>query len=119
MKCCICGKEIEGYGNSALPLVEGVCCDACNHHVVIPARIFLSPTGKGFRDFIMNENPKADVGAKVLILEMQGEADYFGKVGIIEHIDSIGQLHGTWGGCALIPTTDTYFVIDEGVNANG
>lgn len=42
MKCCICGKEIRGYGNNPYPVVkdEGkVCCDHCNQTVVIPARI--------------------------------------------------------------------------------
>ena len=32
-KCCICGKEIKGYGNNPWPVKkEGLCCD-------IPARI--------------------------------------------------------------------------------
>lgn len=38
---------------------------------------------------------------------MDGEPDYSGRVGIITHIDDAGQLHGTWGGCAVIPTIDT------------
>lgn len=37
--CCICGEEIEGYGNNAEPYKEGKCCDACNIKFVIPARI--------------------------------------------------------------------------------
>lgn len=42
MKCCICGKEINGYGNNPWPInndVEARCCDDCNWSVVIPARI--------------------------------------------------------------------------------
>lgn len=39
MKCCICGKEIEGYGNNAQPVADGQCCDECNMDKVIPARI--------------------------------------------------------------------------------
>ena len=42
MKCCICGKEIEGFGNNPWPInndVEAKCCDDCNWGVVIPARI--------------------------------------------------------------------------------
>ena len=35
-------------------------------------------------------------------------AAYAGKTGTVEHIDSIGQLHGTWGGLALIPGVDEY-----------
>lgn len=38
--CCICGKEIKGYGNNPWPVKkEGLCCDECNSEVVIPARI--------------------------------------------------------------------------------
>lgn len=39
-KCCICGKEFEGYGNNPWPLKEeGRCCDECNRFV-IEARIY-------------------------------------------------------------------------------
>jgi hypothetical protein len=54
----------------------------------------------------------AKVGDKVKIIYMAGEPQYSGKTGIITHIDDIGQLHGTWGGCALIPGEDQYQVID-------
>lgn len=39
----------------------------------------------------------AKVGDKIKIIDMYGEPHYQGKVGVIEFIDSIGQLHGTWG----------------------
>lgn len=50
MKCCICGKEIIGWGNNPRgALVEGLrighyaiedrCCDDCNKREVIPGRI--------------------------------------------------------------------------------
>ena len=41
MKCCVCGKEIKGYGNSPSPLNGSKCCDECNLYVVVPLRIFL------------------------------------------------------------------------------
>ena len=28
---------------------------------------------------------------------------YNGRSGAVEHIDAIGQIHGTWGGLAVIP----------------
>lgn len=34
MKCCICNKEIKGYGHNARPLFEGKCCDDCNLLVI-------------------------------------------------------------------------------------
>ena len=52
------------------------------------------------------------VGDKVRILDMKGEPQYDGKTGTVTHIDAIGQIHGTWGGCALIPGVDEYEVID-------
>ena len=52
------------------------------------------------------------VGQKIRIIKMEGEEGYDGKTGTIEMIDSLGQLHGTWGGLAIIPATDT-FVIEE------
>lgn len=48
------------------------------------------------------------VGDKIRIIEMDGEPQYSGRVGVVELIDDIGQLHGTWGGCALIPGVDQY-----------
>lgn len=44
-KCCICGKEIKGYGNNAAPIKSGVCCDECNSEKVIPARLALINKG--------------------------------------------------------------------------
>lgn len=42
MKCCICGKEIKGYGNSPFPIAGNKCCDECNTNIVLPARIFIN-----------------------------------------------------------------------------
>lgn len=36
--CSLCHKPYQGYGNNALPLNEGRCCDDCNRNFVIPAR---------------------------------------------------------------------------------
>lgn len=52
------------------------------------------------------------VGDKIRILDMKGEPQYDGKKGTVTHIDDAGQIHGTWGGCALIPGVDEYEVID-------
>lgn len=38
--CCICGKEIIGWGNNPAPVkTEGKCCDRCMATVVLPERI--------------------------------------------------------------------------------
>lgn len=46
MKCCICGKEIEGYGNNPAPIAGNQCCDECHQKVVIPYRVFLTTLDK-------------------------------------------------------------------------
>ena len=55
MKCCICGKEIEGWGNNPEGAVwkthdgkiempefneDDRCCDECNGAFVIPGRMY-------------------------------------------------------------------------------
>ena len=53
------------------------------------------------------------IGDKIKIIRMDGEPGYKDREGVVELIDAIGQLHGTWGGCALIPGIDEFEVIEE------
>ena len=43
------------------------------------------------------------VGKQLLIIHMDGEPQYSGKTGVVKSVDDMGQIHGTWGGCALSP----------------
>lgn len=36
-----------------------------------------------------------------------------GRSGVVEHIDAIGQLHGTWVGLAVIPGVDEFKVQED------
>lgn len=54
-----------------------------------------------------------EIGQKIRIISMEGEPQYSGKEGVISHIDSIGQLHGTWGGLAVQPERDIIEVIND------
>lgn len=56
---------------------------------------------------------KARVGDKIRIIHMDGEPRYTGKIGIIDKIDDMNQLHGSWGGCAVIPDVDLFEIIEE------
>ena len=57
---------------------------------------------------------KYEVGMIIFIIHIPNEdEDYFGKVGVIEHIDDLGQLHGSWGGLALIPNVDEFVVVGD------
>lgn len=58
------------------------------------------------------------IGKKIEILYMEGEPQYTGRKGIVTHIDSIGQLHGTWGGLAIIPGKDSFRVVVESESKN-
>ena len=51
----------------------------------------------------MNDNGGKDLHARL----------YNGRSGVVEHIDSIGQMHGTWRGLAVIPGVDDFEVIDQ------
>lgn len=38
-RCCICGKEFEGYGYNPYPVrKDGLCCRTCNYNVILPER---------------------------------------------------------------------------------
>ena len=56
---------------------------------------------------------KVKIGDKIRIVVMQGEPQYTGREGIIQYIDDAGQIHGSWGGCALIPDEDSWELIDN------
>ena len=52
---------------------------------------------------------KVEIGAIIKIIEMKDEPNYKDKLGVVTYIDSAGQIHGTWGGCALL--NDDRFII--------
>lgn len=53
------------------------------------------------------------IGDRIRIIRLYDPYDnsYNGREGIVEHIDSLGQLHGTWGGLAVIPEEDEFIVL--------
>ena len=53
------------------------------------------------------------VGDKIRIICMDGEPQYGGEEGYVEIVDDIGQIHGSWGGCALIPGVDQFEVVED------
>ena len=50
---------------------------------------------------------KVKIGDLIKVIKMEGEPDYSNRVGTVTAIDGIGQLHGTWGGLAIMPEKDT------------
>lgn len=53
------------------------------------------------------------IGDVIKIINMKDEPQYTGKTGIVKKIDDAGQIHGTWGGCAIIPSIDEYLILEE------
>lgn len=54
------------------------------------------------------------VGDKIRIVKMDDDLsgiEYEGREGVIEFIDSMGQLHGTWGGLVIIPEVDVIQIL--------
>ena len=58
-----------------------------------------------------NNKEKNSAGLEIIIIDMKDEKDYAGRYGTVVHIDGIGQLYGFWGGCAVIPDVDVFFVL--------
>lgn len=51
------------------------------------------------------------VGDTIRIIYMNGEPQYSGREGVVRSIDDMGQIHGSWGGLAVIEGEDSYEVI--------
>jgi len=63
----------------------------------------------------MNKQALEDLylGKTIRIISLKDEdSRYAGREGKVEHIDDLGQLHGTWGGLAVIPDVDSFEVIE-------
>lgn len=61
---------------------------------------------------------KPEVGNRIRIIKVDDQngldvqaAAMVGKEGIITFIDGLGQLHGDWGGLAIIPEVDEFEII--------
>ena len=57
------------------------------------------------------ENVK--IGDTIKSIKMDGEPQYTNREGVVTHIDDAGQIHGTWGGCALIPEIDMFVILNR------
>lgn len=54
-ECVICRRKFKEYGNNALPIIEGRCCDYCNNVIVVPFRIRSSQALDLFRKQILEQ----------------------------------------------------------------
>ena len=84
-------------------------------------KILFTPQPKFIKFKLSNQTKeikmaKAKIGDRVVINGFAGDepsADkYIGKTGVVESIDDMGIIHGTWGGLGLLPEDD-YEVLAE------
>lgn len=56
---------------------------------------------------------KAKIGDIIKITKLDDPYDptYPGRIGTVTKIDDMGQLHGTWGGIAVIPQIDEFEIL--------
>ncbi len=54
---------------------------------------------------------KVNIGDTIKIINMKDEPHYKDREGVVTHIDDSGQIHGTWGGCAIIREIDAYVIL--------
>lgn len=99
-KCKKCGKEIyPTYQWAYKENGKYYCSWKCFNH---------RNDDKPKREIVL---PK--VGDIIRIIYMSGIDSYSGRVGVVRHIDDMGQLHGTWGGLVVVPTEDKIEIIGE------
>lgn len=56
---------------------------------------------------------KIEVGDTIRINHMSGEPRYTGREGVVRSIDDMGQIHGSWGGLAVIAGEDDITIIKK------
>ena len=59
---------------------------------------------------------KIKIGDTIKIIKMDGEPQYTNREGVVTYIDDAGQIHGTWGGCAVIPEVDEFIILEHSTN---
>ena len=59
---------------------------------------------------------KVKIGDTIKIIKMDGEPQYTNREGVVTYIDDAGQIHGTWGGCAVIPEVDEFIILEHSTN---
>ena len=62
----------------------------------------------------MNKNDY--LGKTIVIITMKDEPTYSGRIGVVKHVDDMNNLHGTWGGLAVIPEVDDFQVLEDNKN---
>lgn len=59
LKCCICDKKFNGYGNNPSPIKhKGLCCNDCNYQVITERLKLVGITKEYVQDVLMEKYKK-------------------------------------------------------------
>lgn len=118
MKCSICGKTFDGYGNNPYPICdkddfESRCCDSCNATHVIQARMAIASR--------QHLDKKVRVNDLLVIfysknsespIEVLRENGRF-LAGKVTEIDTEkNTAYGEWGNFGVDLANDSYIIYD-------
>ena len=114
MRCCICGKTIEDYGNNPYPLCEkedneSRCCDECND-LVVHARVLQLKYGSVNQRIIPNKSNIFILYSKNSDIPLNTFKDNGSPITGIVLEENKNELKGTWGNFVVNIDTDTFFV---------
>ncbi len=98
MKCCICGKVVNGYLHNAYPVKEGQCCEDCNNKLVLPFRIFLASKERSPVALVLKPKFEAEI--------VKPKEKYFTLPELQKAVDGYIEI-------APIPFEDSLIVVNE------
>ena len=114
MKCCICGCELNDYGNNPYPLCaeddrESRCCNECDSHVIQARLISMRGTKKVEVDKLVVIFYSKNSTSPMDILKANGKF----LAGKATKQLSSGCWEGEWGDFILNTKVDTYIVVED------
>lgn len=125
MKCCLCGCEIEGWGNNPYPVIKeenARCCDDCNAILVIASRMISAGADHTINtDNFVNmsdEEIKNVIGGRQIVLFHSADVSIYNEgivhsglfaEGVVEEVEGT-KAKGDWGNFAINLLTDSYII---------
>lgn len=116
MKCCICGQEIDGYGNNPYPFCanndnESRCCNECNNQA-IDARIIKEKA----LDRQVKENDLVVIfwsnASDSPIRTLNENKKFLAGYATDNEALPDGCWEGSWGNFILNTKTDSFAIVD-------
>jgi hypothetical protein len=68
------------------------------------------------RDGTIENATSSFIGMLFILLRVSHKGYYTDREGVVTHIDDAGQIHGTWGGCAIVSEVDEFIILDDTTN---